>query len=333
MKNFFYKKNIFITGGTGSFGKKFTKIALDRFKLNKIVIFSRDELKQFEMNEEFKSKKIRYLLGDIRDFDRVKYALKDMDFVVHAAALKQVPKAEYNPVEYIKTNILGSENIIRAAIENNVKRVISLSTDKACSPINLYGATKLVADKLFSTANNITGKQNIIFSSVRYGNVINSRGSVIPYFKSLLLEKKILPVTDPQVSRFFLSLDEGVNFVINCLYLMKGGEIFIPKIPSFKILDLAEILSKKNKVDFTGLRPGEKLHEVLISKDDTNVIEFKKFYIIPPTINFNKQRNYFSYKNLKGKIKNSFEYASNLNSQFLNKIRLKNLLNKLKIKI
>jgi UDP-N-acetylglucosamine 4,6-dehydratase len=329
MKDIFKNKKILVTGGTGSFGQEFVKTLCKNFNFKKLAIFSRDELKQFEMEEKLKDNRLRFLLGDLRDYDRVKFALSDIDFVVHAAALKQVPKAEYNPSEYIKTNIIGSENIIRASIETNVNKVLSLSTDKAASPINLYGATKLVADKLFTAANNMVGSKNIIFSTVRYGNVLNSRGSVIPFFKQQISQNKPLSITHNDATRFFLSLSQGVNFVINSFKFMKGGEIFVPKIPSFNIKELAECMSNKSKKKIIGLRPGEKIHEVLISKDETNVYEYKNFYVIAPSIIMDKSKNYKSYFMEKGRqLKIDFEYSSNLNSKFLNKTNLKKYIKK-----
>ncbi len=329
MKNIFKNKKILVTGGTGSFGQEFVKTLCKNFNFKKLAIFSRDELKQFEMEEKLKDNRLRFLLGDLRDYDRVKFALSDIDFVIHAAALKQVPKAEYNPSEYIKTNIIGSENIIKASIETNVNKVLSLSTDKAASPINLYGATKLVADKLFTAANNMVGSKNIIFSTVRYGNVINSRGSVIPFFKQQISQNKPLPITHNEATRFFLSLNQGVNFVIESFKIMKGGEIFIPKIPSFNIRELADCMSQKSKKKIIGLRPGEKIHEVLISKDEGNVYEYKNFYVIAPSIIMDKSKNYKSYFMEKGRqLKIDFEYSSNLNSKFLNKINLKKYIKK-----
>tara|TARA_B100000989_G_C19514696_1_gene461000 strand:+ start:1126 stop:2124 length:999 start_codon:yes stop_codon:yes gene_type:complete len=311
-------KNIFITGGTGSFGKAFVKKVLKNYKPNKLVIYSRDELKQFEMRQEFPKKKfpsLRFLLGDVRDRYRLKIALRDINIVVHAAAQKHVEASEYNPEECIKTNIKGAENVVYGCIENKVEKVISLSTDKAVNPINLYGATKLVSDKLFVSANIISGKQKTVFSVVRYGNVLNSRGSVIPYFKKLISEKKnFLPLTHKSMSRFIISLDDGVDFVINSLKKMYGGEIFVPKIPAIRIIDLIKALKSDIKIKVIGIKPGEKLHEVLCPKDENSqIIEFKKFYLIAPTIDTNvKRKKYFIQKNgEKGKIVNEdFEYSS-----------------------
>jgi len=273
------KKNILITGGTGSFGKACVKYILKNYKPNKLVIFSRDELKQFEMAKELenttnKNSCLRFFLGDVRDKDRLDLALKDINYVIHAAALKQVPAAEYNPMEFVKTNIIGAENIIFATINNKVEKVISLSTDKAANPINLYGATKLAADKLFNAANNLSrGKP--IFSTVRYGNVLGSRGSVVPFFKSYRQNKnQSIPITDINMTRFFISVEDSVKFVLNSLSLMKGGEIFVPKIPSVKIVDLAKAIVPGRKHKIIGVRPGEKTAEILITKDESkNTLE------------------------------------------------------------
>ena len=321
--------NYLITGGTGSFGKKMVEILSKKIKPKRIVIFSRDELKQFEMKKKFNEKNIRYFLGDIRDQSRIEQALDQIDIVIHAAALKQVPAAEYNPSEVIKTNIIGAENLIKACIKNKVKKIIALSTDKAACPINLYGATKLVSDKLFSSANNITGDKTTTFSIVRYGNVINSRGSVIPFFvEKIKAKEKYLPITHPEVTRFFMTIEQGVNFVLNSLLRMKGGEIFIPKCPSIKITDLAKMLKKNVLFKTIGLRPGEKIHEVLCPQEDArNTIEFKTFYIIQPTINFGRKKNYKIISNKeKGKfVKKNFEYTSSKN---INKIS-NNIINNL----
>ncbi|MDA8533230.1 UDP-N-acetylglucosamine 4,6-dehydratase (inverting) [Candidatus Pelagibacter bacterium] len=329
----FKNYSFLITGGTGSFGQKFLEILQKQIKPKKIVIFSRDELKQFNMKKKFNSSNIRYFLGDVRDEERLDMALNNIDIIVHAAALKQVPAAEYNPTEVIKTNILGAENIIRASIKNKVKKVISLSTDKAACPINLYGATKLVADKLFSAANNISDAKGPIFSSVRYGNVINSRGSVIPFFlEKIKNNEKNLPITHPEMTRFFLTLEDSVEFVLKSLERMQGGEIFIPKCISLKITDLARALKKDASFKIIGLRPGEKLHEVLCPKDDAvNTIEFSNFYIIEPTINFSKKRNYkkLPTKELGKHVKKDFEYNSLNNKDNITgskiKILIKNL--------
>ena len=327
-KSFFKKKTILITGGTGSFGYEATKILLNNYDLKKIIIFSRDEFKQSEMSKFFKNyfakkfNKLRFFIGDVRDFDRLTYACREVDCIVHAAAMKQVETSEYNPMECIKTNILGAENVVRASIQNKVKHVIALSTDKAVNPINLYGATKLASDKIFISANNIVGSQNTLFSVVRYGNVIGSRGSVEPLFLELSKKKaKFFPITDLEMTRFWLELSAGVDFVIDSFVRMKGGEIFIPKIPSVRIIDLAQSINPKIKYKVIGIRPGEKLHELLYNVDDSNiVIEFKDHYVIPPSIIFNKKKKYFTNlakeQGVKG-TKNK-ELSSNNNKWFLN---------------
>jgi UDP-N-acetylglucosamine 4,6-dehydratase len=276
----FSGKSVLVTGGTGSFGKAFVKRLLSVKDIKKIIVFSRDELKQFEMQEIYKSEKLRYFLGDVRDYNRLEQATYDVDIVVHAAAMKQIPAAEYNPMEAIKTNILGAENVIKASIHNNVSKVVALSTDKAANPANLYGATKLCSDKLFVAGNHLAGTRETRFSVVRYGNVLGSRGSVIPFF----LEKaKIgeIPITDPRMTRFWLSLDQGVDFVIDSLQRMTGGEIFVPKIPSFKVTDVAKVVAPNIRHKTIGIRQGEKLHEVMITEDDSlNTLEFDDHYVI-----------------------------------------------------
>ena len=315
----FNKKKILITGGTGSFGKSFVAHILKNYKPKKLVIFSRDELKQHEMSQDYPNTKkqnrcLRFLLGDVRDRDRLMIAFKEMDFIIHAAAQKHVHYAEYNPQECIKTNIDGAKNVIFAAISNKVKKVIALSTDKAVNPINIYGASKLVSDKLFIAANNLSDKNGPIFSVVRYGNVLSSRGSVIPFFKKLIEEgKNKLPVTDLNMSRFIISLKDGINFVIFTLKNMKGGEIFVPKIPSLKIVDLVKAMGKNIKIKIIGLKSGEKISEVLCPMDESHLtVEFKKFYIILPTIDVKVKRHvYLRINNEKGKfVEQGFEYNS-----------------------
>ena len=319
-----------ITGGTGSFGQACTKFLL-QYNAKKIIIYSRDELKQFEMSNKFNSSKLRFFLGDVRDLDRLKLATKKVDILIHAAALKQVTAAEYNPMECIKTNIYGAENVISACIENNVKKIVALSTDKAANPVNLYGATKLCSDKLFVSANYLSGSANTKFTVVRYGNVIGSRGSVLHYFKSLIQKNvKSLPITDERMTRFWLTLDYGVKFVLNSMDMMKGGELFIPKTPSIKITDLVKALDKNIKYHTIGIRPGEKLHEVLCPEDSArDTIEFKNYYLIRPSIDFTKGKtnNYkINKKNEKGKIvKSDFVYSSDTNPHFLNIKELKKL--------
>lgn len=322
----FKNKSILITGGTGSFGQKFVKTLISKHKTKKIIIFSRDELKQFNMLNDFKQfeHKLRFFLGDVRDFERINFALKDVDYVVHAAALKQVPAAEYNPSEFIKTNVLGAENIYRASIQNNVKKVIALSTDKAASPINLYGASKLMSDKIFISANNFVGSGSTRFSVVRYGNVVNSRGSVLPYFRELIKNKsKFFPITDLDMTRFFITLQQGVDFVINSFKRMHGAEIFVPKIPSIKIVDLALALDPTKKIKIIGIRPGEKIHEVMCPKDDyLNTIEFKDHFIIKPSIKIIDQKINFKINKLKEKgaaVRKNFEFNSLNNNHYLSK--------------
>lgn len=314
-------KTILVTGGTGSFGKKFVERVLKQYNPKKIIIYSRDELKQYEMAQVFKDKRMRYFIGDVRDKSRLEVALNGVDICIHAAALKHVPIAEYNPMECIKTNIDGASNVISACLSNNVKHIIALSTDKAANPINLYGATKLCSDKLFVTANNIKGSKDSKFSVVRYGNVVGSRGSVIPFFQKLIEQgAKELPITDERMSRFFITLESGVDFVLENLERMHGGEIFIPKIPSVKITQLATALAPNLPHKIIGIRPGEKLHEVMVPRDDSHLcVEFEKFYIIMPTINFQTPVNYHkTLKNECGKdVESGFEYSSQTNSWWL----------------
>jgi len=315
----FNAKNILITGGTGSFGKKYTETLLKKYRPNKIIIYSRDELKQYEMAQKFGSKCMRYFIGDVRDRERLFKAMEDVDIVIHAAALKQVPVAEYNPMECIKTNVMGAQNIIDAAIKNNVEKVIALSTDKAAAPINLYGATKLASDKLFIAANNLVGKRKTRFSVVRYGNVIGSRGSVVPFFAKLIKENgKELPITDKKMTRFLITLEEGVEFVLKNFERMQGGEIFVPKIPSMKIVDLARAMCPECKLKEIGIRPGEKLHEVMITRDD-RCVEFNDHFVIKPTINFNFNADYtknaIGEKGIEKEI--GFEYSSDKNDWWL----------------
>jgi len=308
-------KSVLITGGTGSFGKKFTEIILNRYQnINRLVIFSRDELKQFEMSQKFspaKYKALRYFIGDIRDKDRFKRACEGIDVIIHAAALKQVPAAEYNPEEFIKTNIGGAQTVIDAALETNVNIVVALSTDKAAAPINLYGATKLVSDKLFVSANNIKGKRDLRFSVVRYGNVMGSRGSVIPFFINKAKNNEDLPITHFDMTRFNISLEDGVEMVLWAIENALGGEIFVPKIPSYKIKTVAKAIAPKSKLIDIGIRPGEKLHEEMITESDSyNTIEFNKYYAILPS-DVNKE-NYLKHFNGK-EVEKGFKYNSGTN--------------------
>jgi UDP-N-acetylglucosamine 4,6-dehydratase len=285
----FNDKVVLITGGTGSFGKKCTEIVLKRYKPKRLIIFSRDELKQFEMAQTYPDTKydcIRFFLGDVRDKERMNRAFHNVDYVIHAAALKQVPAAEYNPFEAVKTNILGAQNVINVAIDKGVKKVIALSTDKAANPINLYGATKLCSDKLFIAGNSYVGRDSTIFSVVRYGNVAGSRGSVIPFFLKCR-GTGVLPITDPRMTRFWITLEQGVDFVLKCLETMVGGELFVPKLPSMNIMDLAKAIAPECKTDVLGIRPGEKIHEVMIPRDDARrTIEYSDHYIVQPDFDF-----------------------------------------------
>lgn len=329
----FNDKNILITGGTGSFGKKFTQMILKKYKPNKIIIFSRDELKQYEMSQDYNDKCMRYFIGDVRDANRLKKAMNDVDYVIHAAALKHVPIAEYNPMECIKTNIDGAQNVIDAAIDNRVKKVIALSTDKAANPVNLYGATKLVSDKLFVAANNLVGKRDISFAVVRYGNVLGSRGSVVPYFEKLIKNgTESLPITDEKMTRFMITLEQGVNFVLKNFERMKGGEIFVPKIPSMKIVDLATAMAPNLPHKIVGIRPGEKLHEIMCPSDDSHLtIEFDDHFVIGPTIKFHSVRDYME-NNLGEKgvqVEQGFEYNSTKNDEWLDEKEFLSLIKKI----
>ena len=317
----FNHKTVLITGGTGSFGKKFIEIMLKQFEPKRIIVFSRDELKQFEMQQVFNAPCMRYFIGDVRDEARLKQAMYQVDYVVHAAALKQVPAAEYNPMECIKTNIHGAQNVINAAIACGVRRVIALSTDKAANPINLYGATKLASDKLFTAANNLVGDRETRFAVVRYGNVVGSRGSVVPFFRGLIERGvKELPITDARMTRFWLKLEDGVELVLKSFQRMQGGEIFVPKIPSMRILDLAEAIAPGVPTKIIGIRPGEKLHEVMCPSDMFyETLEFKDHFVIKPSIEFGKNIDYT--KNKLGEeghpVPDGFEYSSGTNDVFL----------------
>jgi UDP-N-acetylglucosamine 4,6-dehydratase len=315
-------KIILITGGTGSFGKKFVKTLLSRYMPKKVIVYSRDELKQFEMASEYNAPCMRYFIGDVRDADRLNKAMDGVDFVVHAAALKHVPIAEYNPMECIKTNINGAQNVIDAALANGVEKVVALSTDKAANPINLYGATKLASDKLFVAANNIKGSKKTTFSVVRYGNVVGSRGSVVPFFKKLVeCGAKEIPITDARMTRFWITLEEGVEFVLKSFERMQGGEIFVPKIPSMRVVDLALAIAPNLPMKIVGIRPGEKLHEVMCPADDSHrTIEFNDHFVIEPTIKFtDTELDYYSNPlGEKGKsVPEGFEYSSEKNDWWL----------------
>ena len=318
----FNNSSILITGGTGSFGKKYVQTILDRYQPEKIIIFSRDELKQYEMSQVYNDRRMRYFIGDVRDQERLLQAMSGVDCVIHAAALKHVPIAEYNPMECIKTNIHGAENVIKAAIINNVEKVIALSTDKAANPINLYGATKLASDKLFVAANNLAGKGRTRFSVVRYGNVANSRGSVLPLFRRLIAEgAPHLPITDERMTRFWITLQQGVDFVLNSLERMQGGEIFVPSIPSIRIADLATAMAPETPIKIVGIRPGEKLHEIMCPADDSHLtLRFSNHYVIRPTISFFARENDFNINALEERgepVEQGFEYNSGNNPEFL----------------
>ncbi|MFQ5787792.1 MAG: UDP-N-acetylglucosamine 4,6-dehydratase (inverting) [Thermodesulfobacteriota bacterium] len=320
-------KSILITGGTGSFGKKCTEIIIKKYKPEKLIIFSRDELKQFEMSQIFSGKEfpyIRYFIGDIRDRDRLYRAFEGVDYVIHAAALKQVPIAERNPFEVIRTNIIGAQNIIDAAIDRGVRKVIALSTDKAANPVNLYGATKLCSDKLFISGNSYSGWKRARFSVVRYGNVIGSRGSVIPFFKKMK-DSGVLPITDTKMTRFWITLEKGVNFVLKCLEMLDGGELFVPKIPSMKILDLAEAIAPNSRHEIVGIRPGEKIHEVMITRDDSrHTLEFDNYYVIEPEFHWWLRDDHMA--NGSKPVPKDFEYNSGTNPWFLSVTEMREMI-------
>ncbi len=321
-------KSVLITGGTGSFGRRFVEIVLERYKPQKLIVFSRDELKQFEMQGHFSEEKypeIRYFIGDVRDRERLYRAFDGVDYVVHAAALKQVPAAEYNPTEAIKTNVLGAANVIDAAIDRGVSRVIALSTDKAASPINLYGATKLCSDKLFTAANALAGGHDTRFSVVRYGNVVGSRGSVVPFFLKQRSTGK-LPVTDPRMTRFWITLDQGVEFVLSCFGRMNGGEIFVPKIPSMKLIDLARAIGPDCELEIVGKRPGEKVHELMVGEDDAqNTVEFDDYYSILPSGRGYNRDKYMEQRGGKP-CEEGFRYSSETNTRWLTEGELEEMI-------
>ncbi len=317
-------KTILVTGGTGSFGKAFVTFVLARFQPRRLIVFSRDELKQFHMQQQFQHPALRFFIGDVRDRDRLYRAFAGVDYVVHAAALKQVPACEYNPFEAIRTNVIGAENVINAAIDQGVKRVIALSTDKAANPINLYGATKLCSDKLFIAGNAYSGAQDTRFSVVRYGNVLGSRGSVVPFFRACR-NKGVIPITDPRMTRFWITLPQAVQFVLECFERMKGGEIFVPKIPSMKIVDLAKAIAPGCRHEIVGIRPGEKLHEVMIPIDEArNTLEYRDHYVIHPQFEWWGRRN---GRPGNGKpVPDGFSYRSDNNTWWLDESDLRRLL-------
>ena len=313
-------KAVLVTGGTGSFGRHFVKTVLASHNPKRLIVFSRDEAKQHDMAQDFTAEEkevLRFFIGDVRDRDRLEMAMREIDVVIHAAALKQVPAAEYNPFECIKTNVHGAENVVQAAIRTGVKQVVALSTDKAASPINLYGASKLASDKIFVAANNLSGSVGTRFSVVRYGNVLGSRGSVVPFFQKLIAEgAKTLPITDLRMTRFLVTLDQGVAFVLSCFSMMRGGEIFIPKIPSMKMVDMATALAPDLSHEVVGIRPGEKLHEAMITEDDAvTTVELSDRYVIEPAISlFDRERQATDGSK---PVAEGFRYASNTNEDWL----------------
>ena len=325
----FNDRSLLVTGGTGSFGQEFIRTLLQRYRPRRVVVFSRDELKQHDMAQAFDAPCMRFFIGDVRDRERLIQAMRNIDFVVHAAALKQVPAAEYNPTECIRTNVGGAENVISAAIENGVQKVIALSTDKAASPVNLYGATKLLSDKLFVAANNIAGRHPTRFAVVRYGNVVGSRGSVVPLFRRLLAEgAKDIPITDARMTRFWITLPQGVDFVLTGFERMYGGELFVPKIPSARLTDLAEAIAPGLPLRVIGIRPGEKLHELMISRDDSlHTLEFAGHYVICPSIRFVESRDYGTdATGATGEpAAEGFKYSSDINPHFLSVEEIRDL--------
>ena len=326
----FDNATLFVTGGTGSFGRRFVRHLLENYQPRKLIVYSRDEQKHYDMQQEYDHPAMRYFIGDVRDLPRLTLAMRDVDYVVHAAAMKHVPIAEYNPMECVKTNIDGANNVIDAAFANRVKKVIALSTDKAANPINLYGATKLVSDKLFTAANNIAGNRPKRFAVVRYGNVVGSRGSVVPFFQKLVREKaKEIPITDPRMTRFWITLDQGVEFVVKSFERMFGGEVFVPKIPSMRMTDLAAALAPKIPQKIIGIRPGEKLHEVMCPADSAHLtVEFSDHFVIKPSILFTMPPDYHhDLTDERGKsVAEGFEYSSDKNTQWLDAAQLKELL-------
>jgi UDP-N-acetylglucosamine 4,6-dehydratase len=312
-------KSILVTGGTGSFGKAFVRHLLANHKPRRVAVFSRDELKQWEMAADLPTEKypVRYLIGDVRDAARLDMAMRGVDYVIHAAALKQVPTAEYNPFECINTNVIGAENVVQAAIRNRVSRVIALSTDKAANPINLYGASKLASDKIFVAGNNLSGTTDMLFAVVRYGNVIGSRGSVVPLFRDLIAKgADSLPITDERMTRFWITLNQGVQFVLSCLGLTRGGEIFVPKIPSMRMTDLAKAMAPSLPHKIVGIRPGEKLHEVMVTEDDSrSTVELADRYVIEPSFHWWKRRSFAD--DGASRVADGFRYASDTNTQWL----------------
>jgi UDP-N-acetylglucosamine 4,6-dehydratase len=325
----FDNASVLITGGTGSFGRRFVETLLRHGKARRVIVFSRDEFKQYEMQQQLSnlpSETMRYFIGDVRDGDRLDLATREVDYIIHAAALKHVPAAEYNPFECIRTNVSGAENVVRAALRNGVKKVLALSTDKAANPINLYGASKLASDKIFIAANNLSGSVGTRFAVVRYGNVVGSRGSVIPFFRKLIAEgTDHLPITDERMTRFWITLQQGVNFVVTSIASMQGGEIFVPKIPSMRMLDLAHCLAPELPTRTVGIRPGEKLHEVMITEDDSRLtLELDDRYVIEPAFRWWERESYLA-RGAKT-VRDGFRFASDTNEDWLDEPRLMRLL-------
>ena len=324
--------SILITGGTGSFGQRFVRTVLGRYRPKRLIVFSRDELKQYEMQQSFPEAKfpcMRYFIGDVRDMSRLEMAMREVDYVIHAAALKHVPAAEYNPFECVKTNVIGAENVVNAAIRAHVKKIVALSTDKAANPINLYGATKLASDKIFVAGNNLSGFDGPRFSVVRYGNVMGSRGSVVPFWQKLVAEGATrLPVTDTRMTRFWITLDQGVDFVLESLDNMIGGEIFVPKLPSMRVTDLAEAILPGCEIENVGIRPGEKLHEVMVPRDDARTtMEFDHKYVIEPAFQFWDREALSGEMRRKGRmVEENFEYESGTNTVWLQPEQLRDQL-------
>lgn len=318
-------KSVLITGGTGSFGKRFVKTVLGQHKPRRLAILSRDELKQFEMQQAISDPRLRYFLGDVRDKERLYRAFDGVEIVIHAAAMKQVPASEYNPMEAIKTNVLGAENVVNVCIDQGVERVIALSTDKAANPANLYGATKLCSDKLFVAANALSGRHRTRFSVVRYGNVIGSRGSVIPFFMQRRASG-VLPITDPRMTRFWITLGQGVQFVLNCLEHMHGGEVFIPRIPSMNIMDIAKVVAPECRTEVIGIRPGEKLHEIMITPDDAwNTLEYSNRYVIQPAVSWWDAKRFIAETGGSA-VAEDFQYSSDRNDTWMKPEQLRTIL-------
>jgi UDP-N-acetylglucosamine 4,6-dehydratase len=325
-------KSVLVTGATGSFGKRFIKTVLDEHSPKRLIVFSRDELKQFEMQQKISAPNLRYFLGDVRDKERLYRAFDGIDVVVHAAAMKQVPASEYNPMEAIKTNIIGAENVINVCIDQEVKHVVALSTDKAANPLNLYGATKLCSDKLFIAANALSGRHRTRFSVVRYGNVIGSRGSVIPFFMQRRASG-VLPITDPRMTRFWITLGQGVKFVLDSLERMHGGEIFVPKIPSMKVTDVAQVVAPECRTEIIGIRPGEKLHEIMVTQDDAiNTVEFDDHYAIQPGVEW-WDRSKFLASTGGRPVAEDFQYSSDTNTEWMTRTELAALLEREQIEV